>query len=323
MFSCVRQDMRVYMKFIITVDTEADNQWKIPSKLSVNNLKYIPRFQSLCENYNLPVTYLVTHEVASSKFAKKLFLPWVKKATCEIGAHLHPWSYNKKMSDVIDSHPYPYEYNFKDLQIMIENLTFLIKNTFNVKPVSYRAGRYGICSNQIRILSNLGYKIDTSVTPNIRWQNSNEKRNEMILPPNFMGFKSDIYNINSEDISKEGDSGIMEIPITTLKTPQFYRRLKKIIKKQNYYIQFRITPETSFRDLKKIIIKSIGKDKEYIMLFLHSSELMAGGSPYFKTKSSIEKMYEQYCSLFKYINESKVQGCLLKDMIKKNKRCHR
>ena len=43
------------MKFIITVDTEADNQWENYKKgvdnrnIAVSNIKFLPEFQKLCE----------------------------------------------------------------------------------------------------------------------------------------------------------------------------------------------------------------------------------------------------------------------------------
>lgn len=294
------------MKFIITVDTEADNQWVLPSTLSINNLKHVPRFQKLCDQYNLPVTYLITHEVASSKFAKELFSPWIKNDSCEIGSHLHPWSYNKKSSDVVRSHPYPFEFNFEDLEVMLESLTTLIKDTFNINPVSYRAGRYGICAKQINILAKLGYKIDSSVTPNINWGNNGQR---------FKRFRNDIYEIDTQNIMKAGNSGMYEAPLTTFKNPNFRKRIKGLLKGGNTFVQFRITPNISLDDLKNYIKKAINTKKEYVMLILHSSELMPGGSPYFETEASIEKMYNQYEALFQHITESKVRGLLLKDLI--------
>ena len=36
--------------FIITIDTEGDDQWnwKYGSKITTENVKYLPRFQKLC-----------------------------------------------------------------------------------------------------------------------------------------------------------------------------------------------------------------------------------------------------------------------------------
>lgn len=57
------------MYFIITVDTEGDNLWKIKqcssgiANITNRNGQYIERFQRLCEKYNLIPTYFVNYEM--------------------------------------------------------------------------------------------------------------------------------------------------------------------------------------------------------------------------------------------------------------------
>ena len=55
------------MKFALTIDTEGDNQWDHGRKLSVDNIKFIPRFQRLCEKYNIKFL-LVEEPVLNSHF---------------------------------------------------------------------------------------------------------------------------------------------------------------------------------------------------------------------------------------------------------------
>ena len=53
------------MQFIITIDTEGDNQWDGGRPESVDNLRFVPRFQDLCDKYGFPPTYLCTYDVIS------------------------------------------------------------------------------------------------------------------------------------------------------------------------------------------------------------------------------------------------------------------
>ena len=41
------------MKLILSVDTEADNQWETGASLTTTNLEHVPRFQALCERFEL------------------------------------------------------------------------------------------------------------------------------------------------------------------------------------------------------------------------------------------------------------------------------
>src|SRR5690606_7049019 len=47
----------------------------------------------------------------------------------------------------------------------LENLTDLFESKFNCKPLSFRAGRFGISRFTFSYLSDLGYLVDSSVTP--------------------------------------------------------------------------------------------------------------------------------------------------------------
>ena len=48
-------------------------------------------------------------------------------------------------------------------------------------------------------------------------------------------------------------------------------------------------------------------------LMVHSSELMPGGSPYFKTDEAIENMYRMIEDYFRYVSDLGYTGKLLKN----------
>ena len=80
------------MKIIITIDTEGDNQWDPSLPRSTENIRFIPRFQALCDRYGFPPTYLCTYEVAAAPAFDEILLPLHASGRAEIGAHLHPWT---------------------------------------------------------------------------------------------------------------------------------------------------------------------------------------------------------------------------------------
>ena len=51
---------------------------------------------------------------------------------------------------------------------------------------------------------------------------------------------------------------------------------------------------------------------DYLMLMIHSSELMPGGSPTFESNESIEKLYDDLEILF-YELSKEYEGCSLKE----------
>src|ERR1017187_2454750 len=80
------------MQFIMTIDTEGDNQWDHGRDLTVENMKFVPRFQKLCNKYEVKPTYLVTSEICEDSFAQEIFTEYFKSGLAEIGAHLHSWT---------------------------------------------------------------------------------------------------------------------------------------------------------------------------------------------------------------------------------------
>ena len=80
------------MYFIVTVDTEADIQKKGSDRAVLSNLASLPRFQALCEAYNVMPTYLITYEVATHRETVENLKNWQDKGMAEVGTHLHPWT---------------------------------------------------------------------------------------------------------------------------------------------------------------------------------------------------------------------------------------
>ena len=91
----------------------------------------------------------------------------VEKGLCEIGAHLHPWVNPPHDEDLNERNSYPGNLPY-DLEYQkLKHLTDVISERIGVRPVAYKAGRYGLGANTYRILSELGYVVDTSVMSNV------------------------------------------------------------------------------------------------------------------------------------------------------------
>ena len=159
--------MKTYLA--ITIDTEIDSpKWKPEFPPTLNNIKAIPKLQSLFKKYKVRPTYLVTFPVATNKESIDVFKGFLKKKEIEIGAHLHPWSNPPFLSEKERfelTYPHLSQLEFKKLA----NLTEVIETSFGKRPVSYRAGRYGFDGETLKGLEKLGYLVDASITPNINW----------------------------------------------------------------------------------------------------------------------------------------------------------
>src|SRR5579871_4718997 len=81
------------MQSVITVDVEADGAWdySTTSRVTVENLARLPRFQALCDHFGLKPTYLCTYEVVQAEMFARM-VEWQEAGRAEVGAHLHPWT---------------------------------------------------------------------------------------------------------------------------------------------------------------------------------------------------------------------------------------
>lgn len=305
--------------FIITIDTEGDNIWKrvtIPSgmrDIKVENAKYIARFQILCEKYQYNPTYLVNYEMAGAEPFVSQAKEWLCDGTCEIGMHMHAWNappiyhlpFNPK-----GHNPYAGEYSHRVLGQKMLKMTETIENAFGVRPSSHRGGRWYIDPWYIRALSKLGYQVDCSVTPGVDWSNT---IGNTMYGPDYSKFPQNAYVMNSKHLNKSkkqsnGTSAVLQVPPTVMNT-SLKDRIQKIavspletgkILKEKIWLR---PNGANLTDMLYIVQKT--KNRDYIEFMLHSSELMPGGSPNFRTKQSIEKLYFDLGVLFSEISRTR------------------
>lgn len=298
--------------FIITVDTEGDNLWTNISgeNITTNNTEYIPRFQALCEKYGFKPVYLTNYEMVNDhqfvSFAKK----WLEDGNCEIGVHLHAWNNPPfyELSGRYNSNPYLIEYPKEIMKEKFGVIYNLIKEKFGISPISHRAGRWAMNDDYFDILKEFDIKIDCSYTPGINWSSV---KGRCVGGSDYSHIENCIYDCN----------GIFELPATIYKyrncqNGSLKHRLKSLILGENVWFR---TATSSIKALKTVIDKNDKNGIDYIEFMIHSSELMPGGSPYFKSYKDIENEYLVMDELFQYAKQKGYIGVTLQEffMIKK------
>lgn len=295
--------------FIITIDTEGDNLWDRPHTITTHNSKYLLRFQDLCDKYKLKPTYLVDYEMASCpdfvKFGKNV----IKDQRAEIGMHLHAWNSPPIVPLTSDDYIYqPYLIEYPETVIVdkVKFMTNLLEDTFGLKMLSHRAGRWAFNAFYSNTLMNLGYKVDCSVTPYVSWENEKGKPDGN-GGTDFSGFPRKAYFMDTKNISKACDKGLLEVPVTVMRESSIFkvRYIKKtlhpklIFRNKGNASRYWLRPNgRNVDDMLKIIQHILSKGIMYAEFMIHSSELMPGGSPHFKNESAIDKLYDDLEQLF-------------------------
>lgn len=305
-------------KFLITIDTEGDNlwQWHKGDNITTECVKYLPRFQNLCERYGFKPVYLSNYEMIDDD-DYVAFIKDVCRRNCgELGMHLHAWNSppDYELPTVRDSQPYLIEYPVEVMEDKIRFITRYIQERTGIRPISHRSGRWALNQDYIDLLIKYGYKVDCSVTPHIDWKYS-LGCTENSQGSNYMNSSEHPYVLKSGS----GDGAIWEVPVTIRicnngifkhchKPMDIAKGIYHIWKKRPYWIR----PNGHNLDAMKHVVDQAQNDN-YIMFMLHSSEMMPGGSPNFLDKNSIEKLYDDMEAIFSYLHELKYEGGTLQE----------
>lgn len=298
------------MYIVITIDTEADNQWDPTARQTVRNLAYVPRFQRLCERFGFPVTYLCTYEVAGDPMftSERGFRGWQDRGTAEVGAHLHPWSTPPLAPETGDHaptpRPYPSELERGDFVQKMRTLTHAITRGCGRRPTSYRAGRWGFSAEHVGALLELGYEVDCSVTPMTSWRDHPGAGGGD--GPDFRRCGVEPYRLDPLDLSRHGVSGLIEAPVTIVPGSWVERRwalarrwssagvVGRIGRRAGLWRGprwYRPWPHHSAADLARVYDTAEAMGLPLVEMMFHSSELMPGGSPFYPDPASVERLY--------------------------------
>lgn len=293
------------MNLVITIDTEADN-WGFYNKTgySLKNLERIPRLQSLFDEFKVQPTYLITYPVATDQRSIDMFRGYLDEGKCEIGMHCHPWN-TPPFDNSVKIHDFdtmlcnlPEELQF----LKLETLHGTICRNLGVVPVSFRAGRWGFGSATARSLCRLGYRVDTSVTPYVSWKNYHG--------PDFSGLGPEPFRFEPGGRAGGCECGtLLQVPATvgflqpnfqlcqrlmkSIETPVGRKfRLKGILDRLGLLNRVWLSPELADSSAMIRLARRMEKNHHACLnMVFHSTSLVAGLSPFVKTKKDEDAFF--------------------------------
>lgn len=292
--------------FLFVVDTEGDNEWTRHRRLPpLRNLQALPRFQSLCDRYGVRPTYVVTWSITQSEEAVSMLRAWARAGRCEIGTHLHPWT-TPPWSPLDDSPAFPSELDTEVLSAKLRTLTEAIAERFGRAPTSYRAGRFGADGRTAQVLSALGYACDSSVTPLVSWARSPGLRDGR-GGPDFSRAPLDPYFPDADDLSREGELSLVEIPISIVDQDRLpfglgdhlaarsegclLRRAASWLKlRRRMWLRPTLEGDADMIATCEVIRARGGR---HFNMMIHSSELYPNTSPYFENQRAVDGLFDR------------------------------
>lgn len=298
--------------FAITVDTEADDAWQARDTIGMRNLSAIPRFQALCEEFEIFPTYLLAYECTVRQEALAVLKPIAEKQRCEIGLHLHGWTtppFERESPEGLDAawmQAYQYELPTKLFHEKAACLLESIEAAYGVRPTAHRAGRWGIDQRSVDWLIDNKFLIDTSVVP---LSDMSIKMGKHMGGPSFLAARHSPYYWPHSQAGIDLSRSLLEVPVSVYaprslvlagmagylrnKMPgermvgRLYRRLI------GGGGQLRPHPKYASNTLLKIIQSQLSGHPAIINMMIHSSELMLGQSPFSRTPEDSETLWEK------------------------------
>lgn len=278
--------------FLITIDTEGDNLWQKHDSITTENARYLPRFQQLCEKYGFKPVYLTNYEMAIDPAYREFARDVIARGVAEIGMHLHAWNSPPIAPLTADDwryKPYLIEYRDAVMREKVAHMTHLLEDTFQTKIVSHRAGRWAFDERYARLLMEYGYQVDCSVTPRVNWQMAKGDP-EGNGGTDYRKFPQHAYFIDENDISLEGHSRLLEVPMSIqYKHPgwlnslkQGYDRLRGKVRSPS--VHWLRPMGGNVAAMKRVVEQTLAQGNDYVEYMLHSSEYMPGVARHFTTR---------------------------------------
>jgi hypothetical protein len=201
------------------------------------------------------------------------------------------------------------------LRQKIQVLTECLEQVFQTHMISHRAGRWGFNEVYVKALIDHGYRVDCSVTPHLSWRKY-AGAPDGAGGPDFTNYPETAYFLDPNDISRPGQSSLLEVPLTV--TAPYFGPLAPALQSLlgiagsfgNRVARCFFPPHARMvpngrnrRLLLALLLAAIHHQRDYVQLTLHSSELMPGASPTFPSPRSVERLYDDLEAVFTFARD--------------------
>ena len=293
---------------LVVVDTEENFDWNAAyssSSTAVHGMRQVERLQSTFDRFGLKPIYMIDYAVASQPDGYKALAAIAADGRCEIGAHVHPWVNPPITEEICVRNTYPFNLPAELEAEKLRVLTAMIEANLGVRPISYKAGRYGIGASTPAALLAQGYKVDLSVVPTKNYSSDGG--------PDFRAFD------NTKPFWIDDERKLLELPFTTsfigplsgsggavfkLIEGDLGRafHLPGIFARLGLLNQVNLTPEgVTLKEAKALTRHLLANGDRVFTLAFHSTSLTPGSTPYVQNETQLNNFYawlEAYFGFF-------------------------
>ncbi len=287
---------RVYLSISIDCECDKGPQWQVARPLSFRGVKggMAERLHPLFMSHRARPTYLLSAELFDDAESLEVLRDLGRSA--ELGTHLHGEFVPPDAFVPNETKAFQRDYPTALERAKLTALTDSFRRAFDRKPTSFRAGRFGIGESSLTILRELGYAVDSSVTPFIDWSDKG-------TPLSFDGAPTQPYHPDERAPERVGDSPLLEVPVTI--RPARLRGLPAIGRKlePRWLRPSWGTPE----GIVAVAIDEIRAARRFqadrvvvLNAMFHNVEVVAGASPYAKDEGGVRAILQRLDALLSF-----------------------
>jgi hypothetical protein len=293
-------------ELLIVVDTEEEFEWTRPFSRESVATRSIPaqaRAHQIYDRLGIVPTYVVDYPVANDPEAVRFLRALSDAGKAEIGAHLHPWVTPPHVEPVTARNSYHCNLPPELERAKLAALTAAIEQGFGVRPIAFKAGRYGYGPSTGKALAELGYCVDCSFVPHTDLSGDGG--------PDYRGVP---------DAPHWLDNGLLEVPLTVgflgaipglgekagwlFDSPGAERlHLPGVLARTGLVARSRLTPEgTPPAEQCRLLETMARRGHRLFSLTYHSPSLEPGHTPYVRDEAELAcflKAIEQVLTFFR------------------------
>ena len=293
-------------RLFVVVDTEEEFEWGAPfsrANTSVQAIGALESFQRRIEPFGVKPTYVIDYPVATRPEAYSVIRGLADSGQAAVGAHLHPWVTPPFVEDVNPANSYACNLGGAVEEAKLRQLTDAIEQNVGVRPVIYKAGRYGFGLSTIAVLERLGFLIDTSINPLMDFRAGDG--------PTFEDFDARPFFFGS-------DHRLLEVPCThgfAGIARRFGRALHRmcdspalrplrpagVLRRAGVLDKIMLSPETSTLEEMQTVTRSLLADgvRTFTLTF-HSPSVEPGHTPYVRSGEDLRGFLHRIESYFEF-----------------------
>lgn len=295
-------------KFSIVIHTEEEFDWSGGFNRKNTDVTHGAELTNMCENMlalGCKITFAMDWSFVTSeqglRCIKHMQTQHAEKV--EFATHLHPWvnppfdeqdtSVDSQSANIKEVLSYPGNLDAELEKAKLENLSDRIELVTSYKPTTYLAGRYGVGENTYKILDELNYKVDVSISPFAdfthqfgpdfsSFTNTSRVQNNIDCIPHSTGYISRIKGL-SDWLNKDAAH------LNKLNNNVFGKVVLKLLGVE----RVRLSPEGfSAKQMLKLADSLTRVGVEHLIYSFHSSTSKLGGSPYVNTQAMLDAFHD-------------------------------